>query len=125
MRLMKLSSIALTGLVVLVGLLIPPRAFAHAKLIRSSPDGSQALAEPPASVELWFNERLEDEFNSIQVVDSAGRRVEDGDARVHPQDRTRLVIRLSRLIQGQYVVHWRIFSVDGHSAKGRFTFSVK
>jgi copper transport protein len=125
MRLTKCAPILLSGLIVLPGLLIPPRALAHAKLIRSSPDGSQTLAGPPASVELWFNERLEDEFNSIQVVDSAGRRVEDGEARVHPQDRTRLVVRLSRLTQGQYVVYWRILSVDGHSARGRFIFSVK
>jgi methionine-rich copper-binding protein CopC len=125
MRLRMLVPIALSGLVFLAGSLVPPKALAHAKLIRSRPDGSETLAEPPESVELWFNERLEDEFNSIEVADSAGRRVEDGHARVHRRDRTHLGVRLRRLTRGQYVVHWRILSVDGHTARGRFIFSVK
>jgi len=125
MRLTKLVPIALSGLVLLAGFLVPPKALAHAKLIRSRPNASEALAEAPASVELWFNERLEDEFNSIEVVDSAGQKVEDGHARVNPQDRTNLVARLTRLTHGQYVVHWKILSVDGHTARGRFIFSVK
>jgi methionine-rich copper-binding protein CopC len=125
MRLTKLVPIALSGLVLLAGFLVPPKALAHAKLIRSRPNAFETLAETPASVELWFNERLEDEFNSIEVVDSAGRRVEDGHARVHPRDRTNLVARLTRLTQGQYLVHWKILSVDGHTARGRFIFSVK
>jgi methionine-rich copper-binding protein CopC len=125
MRLTKLVPIALSGLVLLAGFLVPPKALAHAKLIRARPNAFETLAETPASVELWFNERLEDEFNSIEVVDSAGRRVEDGHARVHPRDRTNLVARLTRLTQGQYLVYWKILSVDGHTARGRFIFSVK
>jgi methionine-rich copper-binding protein CopC len=105
--------------------LVPPKALAHAKLIRSRPNASETLAETPASVELWFNERLEDEFNSIEVVDVAGRMVEKGHARVHPQDRTNLRARINTLPPGSYVVRWKILSVDGHTARGRFMFSVK
>ena len=125
MRLTRLVPIGLSGLVLLAGFLVPPKALAHAKLIRPRPNASETLAKTPVSVELWFNKRLEDEFNSIEVVDSAGRRVEDGHARVNPQDRTNLVARLTRLTQGQYVVHWKILSVDGHTARGRFIFLVK
>ena len=125
MRLTRLVPIALSGLVLLAGFLVPPKALAHAKLIRSSPNASEALAETPASVALWFNERLEDEFNSIEVVDVAGRMVEEGHARVNPQQRSNLLVRLRTLSPGSYLVHWKILSVDGHTARGRFIFSVK
>jgi methionine-rich copper-binding protein CopC len=125
MRSTKLVPIALSGLVLLAAFLVPAKALAHAKLIRSRPNASEVLAEAPTSVELWFNERLEDEFNSIEVVDSAGRRVEDGHARVNPQQRTNLLVRLRTLSPGSYLVHWKILSVDGHTSRGRFIFSVK
>jgi len=125
MRLTRLVPIALSGLVLLAGFLVPPKALAHAKLIRARPNASEALAETPASVELWFNERLEDEFNSIEVADSAGQKVEDGHARVNPQQRTNLLVRLRTLSPGSYLVHWKILSVDGHTSRGRFIFSVK
>jgi methionine-rich copper-binding protein CopC len=126
MRLTRLVPIALSGLVLLAAFLVPPKALAHAKLIRSRPNAFETLAETPVSVELfWFNERLEDEFNSIEVVDVAGRMVEEGHARVNPQQRTNLFVQLRKLSPGSYVVHWKILSVDGHTARGRFIFSVK
>jgi methionine-rich copper-binding protein CopC len=125
MRLTKLVPTSLSGLVLLAAFLVPAKALAHAKLIRSRPNASEVLAETPASVELWFNERLEDEFNSIEVADSAGRKVEEGHARVNPQQRTNLLVRLRRLPPGSYLVHWKILSVDGHTSRGRFIFSVK
>jgi methionine-rich copper-binding protein CopC len=125
MRLTKLVPVALSGFVLLAGFLGPPKALAHAKLIRSRPDASEVLTETPASVELWFNERLEDEFNSIEVVDSDGRKVEEGHAQVNPRQRTNLFVQLRRLSPGSYLVHWKILSVDGHTSRGRFIFSVK
>ena len=125
MRFTRLVPTCLSGLVLLAAFLVPAKALAHAKLIQSRPDASEVLAEAPASVELWFNERLEDEFNSIEVADSAGRKVEGGHARMHPRDRTNLVARLTRLTQGQYLAHWKILSVDGHTSRARFVFSVK
>jgi methionine-rich copper-binding protein CopC len=116
---------ALCGLLFLGGFLATPEVLAHAKLIRSQPLAFEALAMAPAEVKLWFNERLEDEFNSIEVTDADGRRVENGISRVNPQDRTNLVVQLGKLSPGSYVIRWRILSLDGHPARGRFIFSVK
>ena len=125
MRSTKLVPIALSGFVFLASLLSPPKALAHAKLIRSRPNASATLGEMPASVQLWFNERLEDEFNSIEITDADGRRVENGHSRVNPLDRTNLFVQLRTLSPGSYVVYWKILSVDGHTSRGRFIFSVK
>ncbi len=121
----KRTGIALSALLLLGAFSAPPEALAHAKLIRSQPGPFEALAASPADVRLWYNERLEDEFNAIEVIDATGQHVQTGTAHVNPQDRTNLLVRLGNLTPGSYAVHWRIFSLDGHPARGRFIFSVK
>lgn len=115
----------MSGVLFVVGLAVAPEAHAHAKLIRSQPEPFEAVGAPPAEVRLWFNERLEDEFNAIEVVGPGGHHVEQGAARVNPRDRTNLVVRLGGLPPGSYVIHWRILSLDGHPARGRLMFTVK
>ena len=116
---------ALCGLFFLGGFLATPEALAHAKLIRSRPGPFEVLAASPEDVSLWFNERLEAEFNAIEVTDATGRHVQTGFAQVNPRDRTNLLVRIGHLSTGSYVVRWRILSLDGHPARGRFIFSVK
>ena len=116
---------ALCGLLFLNVSLTTPEALAHAKLIRSQPGPFEVLAASPEDVSLWFNERLEDEFNAIEVMDPAGQHIETGFAHVNPRDRTNLLVRLGHLSTGSYVIRWRILSLDGHPARGRFIFSVK
>ena len=48
----------------------PPAAAARAKLVRSQPKAKAVLEQPPARIELWFNEELEPGFNSIEVKDT-------------------------------------------------------
>ena len=116
---------ALCGVFFLGWFLSPPEVCAHAKLIRSRPGPFDVLDSAPAEVQLWFNERLEDEFNSIEVIDSTGRHVEKGISHVHRKDRTNLLVPLGQLSSGSYVIRWRILSLDGHPARGRFIFTVK
>jgi methionine-rich copper-binding protein CopC len=116
---------ALLTALVLAAFVLPADAIAHAKLIRARPAPSEVLTTAPTHVQLWFNERLEDEFSAIEVTDQTGRRVERGPARVSPDDRTTLVVALDDLSSGSYIVSWRILSVDGHPARGRLRFSVR
>jgi len=121
----KPIAIALSGLVLFSAVALSRDAFGHAKLIRSRPKPFDRLALSPTHVELWFNERLEDEFNAIEVVDANGRRVEEGAAGVNPNDRTKLSVRLGSLAPGSYVISWKILSLDGHPARGRILFTVQ
>ena len=116
---------ALSGLLLLGGFPAAPEALAHAKLIGSRPKPFEVLATSPVHVELWFNERLEDEFNAIEVTDATGRRVERGMPLVNPGNRTKLFVPLEHLAPGSYVIHWKILSLDGHPARGRLLFTVK
>jgi methionine-rich copper-binding protein CopC len=105
-------------------------ASAHARVVRSSPAGKAELTNSPTVVEIWFNELLDESFNSITVfpateLDAKKRtNLARGKAVVDAKDRTRLSIELQPLQPGEYVVEWRVLSRDGHSAPGRFTFRV-
>ncbi len=110
-------------------LAVPLAALAHAKMLRSTPGAGEVL-QPPPQVELWFNELLDAKFNSIAVFPTAELNAKPrasltkGEAQVDPQDRTHLIVPLKPLPPGNYMVEWRVLSLDGHSAPGRFEFRV-
>jgi methionine-rich copper-binding protein CopC len=118
-------------LVVLFVLTCVPGAWAHARLLRSEPKAGATLTAAPKQVELWFNELLEADFNSVTVVSVADLATAKktnfvkGKPVVDARDRTHLTIQLNALPPGEYIVEWRVLSRDGHSAPGRATFRVR
>lgn len=103
-------------------------ALAHARMVRSIPAKNAELTKSPGQIDLWFNELLDEGFNSVEVFPSAeltskkhANLVKDK-AAVDPADRTHLTIKIAPLSPGEYVVEWRVLSRDGHSAPGRITF---
>lgn len=97
---------------------------AHAFLDHATPAVGSTVHGSPASVKLWFTERLEPAFCTIKVLDRTGQRVDNGDNAVDAADRTILRISLPRLPPGTYRVVWRALSVDTHVTEGDFTFDV-
>jgi copper resistance protein C len=97
-------------------------ASAHAHLTRSEPRGGSAVAPAPHEVSLWFSEGLEQSFSTVEVRDTGGARVDDGEAQV--KDNT-MHVGLKDLAPGTYKVIWRALSVDTHKTDGTFTFQVK
>ncbi|MDB6110338.1 MAG: yobA [Pedosphaera sp.] len=116
-------------LILAVGL--PHEARAHASLVRAQPaPGSTVRA--PAQIDLWFNELLEDGFNSVAVIPTEELNLNPGEQfnlalgapTVDPQDHTHLRVQVAPMPAGDYLVEWRVLSRDGHSATGRFSFRV-
>jgi copper transport protein len=97
---------------------------AHATLLQTEPPSGSQIDEAPDKVLLAFNERVESVFNSIQVLDQDGRRVDVGDPQVVGDGDT-LEVGLKDLGKGQYTVRWRVNSLDGHQVQGHFGFGVK
>ena len=105
-------------------------AEAHARLERSQP-ANDATVAAPSTVELWFNELLDDEFNDVAVYRAKpdGAPADDANLavakpRVDDADRTHLTTPVGALAPGAYVVHYKVLSRDGHSARGRVLFRV-
>ena len=98
-------------------------AFAHAHLDHAVPKVGSTVAQPPKEVTLWFTEKLEQAFSSIDVRNERGATMNAGKASV-AGDGTQLRVPLKTLPPGTYKVIWRVLSVDTHRTEGDFTFRV-
>ena len=112
---------------VFVSLLAMAAAFeasAHAFLDHATPAVGSAIHGSPAQVRLWFTEKLEPAFSTVQVQDRDGRRVDKQDKNVDRANPMLLQVTLPQLAPGRYRVVWRALSVDTHVTEGDCTFEV-
>ncbi|HET9762945.1 MAG TPA: copper resistance CopC family protein [Casimicrobiaceae bacterium] len=107
---------------VALALALPTHAPAHAFLDHASPRVGSSVQRSPPEVRLWFSQELEPAFSTLSVQDAAGKRVDNGDAKV-AQDT--MQVSLPALAAGRYTVKWRALSVDTHVTEGDFTFEVQ
>jgi len=116
--------------VALISLLAVQSAFAHAQLTMSTPENKASLKESPAQVDLWFNELLDEGFNSVEVYPATELNAKlhtnmvMNDPRVDEKSQNHIVARLKPLQPGDYIVDYRVLSRDGHTAPGRITFTI-
>ena len=103
---------------------VAAQAYAHAFLDHAQPRVGASMRDAPFEVKLWFTQRLEPAFSSVQVLDRSNKRIDAGDARVDAGDRTLLVVSVGQLSPGSYRVKWRVVSVDTHVTEGDFNFDV-
>src|SRR4051812_13156750 len=108
-------------LLVVLALLAPAAAHAHAMLDHASPPVGSTVGAPPKEVVLSFTEKLEPKFSSINVQNASGASVNAGSARASG---TEMRVGLKALSPGTYKVLWRVLSVDTHRTNGSFTFHV-
>jgi methionine-rich copper-binding protein CopC len=107
-----------------------PSVHAHARLIKSIPAEKGEIIGPKAKIELWFNELLEQDFNSATVFPSSEinsktrANLAKGKPMLDRTDKTHLTIDVEGLTPGEYVLEYRVLSRDGHSAPGRLRFKV-
>ena len=100
-------------------------AEAHANLVRSEPPANSTLDTSPDRITIWFTEPMEAAFSEMQVLNITGARVDNADSVVDANDLTVMSVSLPSLPDGTYTVAWRNLStIDGHSLRGSFIFSV-
>jgi copper resistance protein C len=99
-------------------------AHAHALLDHASPLVGSTVPFAPKTLTLWFAEKVEPAFSTIEVRDADGTRGDIGRAQVDRSDPTALRIGLKPLKNGRYQVRWRVLSVDTHTTEGSFSFRV-
>jgi methionine-rich copper-binding protein CopC len=97
-------------------------AYAHAKLMSSSPAAGQVVA-PPTSVTLRFDDVVQLPPRALRITGTRGNTVA---VRASLPDARTLEGSLpGELPRGQYVVRWRIVADDGHIESGSFGFAVR
>ena len=109
--------LVLYGLV--VALVVPAAAWAHATLKSEFPGFQQELRVGPKFVRLHFDQIVQ--LPVIEVIDThglnhAGRAVVTG---------TDVRARVATLPAGAYTIRWHVLSSDGHVVSGVWTFGVR
>lgn len=100
-------------------------ALAHANLESSMPAANSVVSESPGEVRVRFTEPVEPNLTLLQVLNTAGQPVDNGDTRVSESDRTVASVTVGQLDDGTYTVAWHnVSAVDGHPVRGSFIFSV-
>ena len=124
MRRWLLGLLAVLGAAVL-GVVLAPPASAHTVLVGSDPADGSRLAQPPAAVTLRFNEQVGLQPGYLRVVDSAGRRVDNGPASHPGGDGNAVTVALSAASgDSGYLVSFRVISADSHPVAGSIRYVV-
>ena len=105
----------------MLAVLTPATASAHAALLRSDPEIGGTYAEAPDAITLWFSERVEARYSRVELLDSSGKALKTGalaDVPDSPDPALRLPLP-DKLADGSYTVVWSSLSqVDGHVVNG-------
>lgn len=121
------GAIALAALVALLiaGALAPGSAWAHAQLEKTSPQRDDTVKTEPKLVTFTFGEAVSGTAGAVRVFNTAGVRVDDGNAR-HPGSDAKVfgVALKPGLPKGTYTATYRIVSADSHIVTGGFSFSI-
>ena len=99
-------------------------AFAHAKVLSTTPSAGSILTDWPSQVSIRFDEPILKLSGAVvdwaYVKNSQGRRVDTGNPKVSGAFLT--VGLKSSAKSGKYSVQYRAVSDDGHPVSGIFTF---
>jgi methionine-rich copper-binding protein CopC len=113
------------ALALAVSLTISGSALAHAYLKSAVPPKNSTVRSAPAEVTIDFTEAVEPKYCTVEVQDSAGARVDNGDVHAGDASSKRLVVSLKPLAPGTYKVIWHATSTDTHKTQGTYRFTVK
>ncbi|HUB86935.1 MAG TPA: copper homeostasis periplasmic binding protein CopC [Verrucomicrobiae bacterium] len=113
------------GLAALLFLAVQSPAWAHAFLDHAEPSVGGTVTNSPSEVKIWFTQKVEPAFSSIEVDNAQGKEVDKKDVHVDAKDKSLLEISLPQLPAGTYTVTWHVVSVDTHRTQGHFQFTVK
>jgi copper transport protein len=98
-----------------------PAAWAHARLVSTTPGDGAVVATAPRQVTIRFDDAVR-ALGGTTVVDNSDKHpVTAGKTRAHGRA---LTIPLRKLRDGDYTVGWRVLSDDGHTIEGVFAFAV-
>ncbi len=106
---------------VLILLLAPLPAAAHAILMESQPPARASLPPGPARIVLRFNSRIDQERSRVELRGPATPQTLKLAASPGPDT---LVIE-TPLKPGEWVLRWQVLAIDGHITRGDVPFTVK
>lgn len=116
----KLINLAVSVLLALAS----PASIAEGVLLKSDPKHNAEVANFDGTVKFWFSGNVGERSPSVVVVDSQGKRVDNGDTRLVLGERHRLTATTQPLQPGPYAVRYRVITEDGLVVSGISKFTV-
>lgn len=111
-------------IVVLLLALLAPSASAHAVLQSADPAVNGHANGNVTLVTLRFTEDVERQYTDADVIDEKGVSVKTGPVQFDASDHAKLLVPVGPLYNGIFSVSWQTLSVDSHTARGSFLFTV-
>lgn len=108
---------------ILMGVFFPSNVWAHASLLEATPSPNSQLDEPPKSILLTFNERLEPDLYYLRVYNKDGESVTDNKANMTKKQRT-ISLAIPKLKTGVYSVNYKVISADGHPIEETYIITI-
>jgi copper transport protein len=120
----RVRRIAIALTIAACALALPEAAWAHAALLRTTPQASGTIPSSPARVSLTYDEAVAPKFAIISVTNAGGEQEATASPAALPSDPDTIAVPVRHLPEGWYLVYWRVISADGHPVRGAFTFAV-
>lgn len=95
---------------------------AHLTVVKTAPGNETTLTEPPAQIQVWFNQQPSPRVSRLEVRGPDGE-VALGRVEINRQERSISAPVKGPLPPGKYEVTWRTAGDDGHVMRGTFVFS--
>ena len=99
-------------------------ALAHSFPEHEDPSAGATVPATPAQVTIKYDAPIEKLFDTLQVLDAAGRDKAAGAPQVSA-DGHELSIPVAPLSPGEYTVKWRVVGIDTHHTEGSYSFTVQ
>lgn len=99
-------------------------AWAHAIVVRASPQEGEAVTGPLSRVELWYDAPISPSMVALSVTDPAGQRIDRRDAAIDRANGAHVAVSVNAATPGEYTVRYRAISADGHIVSGSYRFKV-
>jgi len=119
------ASLAISAAAVVLFLLLPTAASAHAGMISSEPGRRAVLSVVPKQIRLCFNENVEAAFSKVLLEDAAGKPVMLPPPVRDASKASCLMVPLPVLANGGYTVKYKVLSVDGHVVEYGYSFGIQ
>jgi copper transport protein len=113
---------AVVAALVVLALVAPASAFAHATLLATSPENGAVLDAAPTKVTVHFDDTVRVAGGNAAVANATSESVLAGHAVAH--GRTLVIPLEPHLRNGVYSVRWSIVSDDGHREQGVLAFAI-
>jgi len=105
-------------------MLAPAGASAHAALAAATPVPDTTIGQSPKLIRVQLNQGADPALSQITLIDTSGRTVAGGPARLAPSDPTIMEVSMGQLVPGLFTVAWQTIAADGHLSKGNYSFTL-